>query len=109
MLDSDLVMAQKNMSLLAFVLGCCTSAIATFGFLFEQGGRIPSIRRTIGYDLTFIGAPGFVVGGTVTGGHRTTLAAMAISGTILNAVIYFFVWLLILKIVQVVSRKTNWS
>jgi hypothetical protein len=91
---------KKSISLLATVLGCCTSAIATFGFLFEQGGRIPSIRRTIGYDLTIIGAPGFVVGATVTGGHRTTLAAMAISGTILNAVFYFFVWLVILRLIQ---------
>ena len=55
----------------------------------------------------FIGAPGFVVGAMVTGGHRTTLAAMAISGTILNVVLYFFVWLVILKLFQVISRKTN--
>jgi len=31
----------------------------------------------------------FRVGAMVTGGHRTTLAAMAISGTILNVVFYF--------------------
>jgi len=43
----------------------------------------------------------------VTGGHRTTLMAMAISGTILNVVLYFFVWLVILKLFQVISRKTN--
>jgi len=54
-----------------------------------------------------IGAPGFVVGAMVTGGHRTTLAAMAISGTILNVVFYFFIWLVILELIQVVSRKTN--
>jgi hypothetical protein len=99
--------ARKSISLLAFVLGCCTSAIATFGFLFEQGGRFPSVRRTIGYDLMIIGAPGFVVGATVTGGHRTTLAAMAISGTILNAAFYFFVWLAILKIIQMLRRNAN--
>lgn len=56
-----------------------------------------------------IGAPGFVVGATVTGGHRTTLAAMAISGTILNAILYFFVWFGILKLIQVISRKSNGS
>jgi hypothetical protein len=54
-----------------------------------------------------IGAPGFVLGATVTGGHRTTLAAMAISGTVLNAALYFFVWLIILKFIQVISRKTD--
>ncbi|HEY6268857.1 MAG TPA: hypothetical protein VIX11_11210 [Candidatus Acidoferrum sp.] len=54
-----------------------------------------------------IGALGFAVGGMATGGHRTTLAAMAVSGTILNAVLYFFVWLVILKIIQVISGKTN--
>jgi hypothetical protein len=79
------VRARKSISNLAFVLGCCTSAIATFGFLFEQGGSIPSIRSTIGSDLMISGAPGFVVGAMVTGGHRTTIVAMAISGTILNA------------------------
>jgi len=54
-----------------------------------------------------IGTPGFVVGAMVTGGHRTSLAAMAISGTILNAALYFFVWLLIFKLIQVIGRKTN--
>jgi hypothetical protein len=103
------VIARKSISLLAFVLGCCTSSIATFGFLFQQGGRIPSIRRTIGNDLMIVGAPSFVVSATVTGGHRTTLAAMAISGTILNVVLYFFVWLVILKLIQVISRKANWT
>jgi hypothetical protein len=101
------VIASKGISLSAFVLACLASAIATFGFLFEQGGRFPSIRRSIGYGLMKIGAPGFVVGAMVTGGHRTTLAAMAISGTILNVVFYFFIWLVILKLIRVVSRKTN--
>jgi hypothetical protein len=101
------VKAKKSISLLAFLLGCCTSAIATFGFLFQQGSRIPSIRRTIGNDLMIVGAPGFVVGATVTGGHQTTLAATAISGSIVNAVLYFFVWLVILKLIRGISGKTN--
>ena len=92
---------------MAFVLGCCTSAIATFGLLFQQGSEIGSPDSSLGEHLMFIGAPGFVVGAMVTGGHRTTLAAMAISGTILNVVLYFFVWLVILKLFQVISRKTN--
>ncbi len=56
-----------------------------------------------------IGAPGFVVGVAVTGGHQTTLAAMVISATILNAVVYFSVWLVILKLIQVIRRKINCS
>jgi hypothetical protein len=95
--------ARKSISLLAIMLGCCTSAIATFGFLFRRWSEIGSIDSSIGEHLMLIGAPGFVVGGMVTGGHRTTLAAMAVSGTILNAAVYFFVWLGILKLVQMAN------
>jgi hypothetical protein len=97
----------KNVPIFAFLLGCCTSMIATFGLLFEQGSRIPSMRRTVGYDLTYVGAPGFVVGGIATGGHQTTLAATAITGTILNVVFYFFVWFAILKLMHVIRRNAN--
>jgi hypothetical protein len=99
--------ARKSISLLAFILGCCTSMVATFGFLFEQGSRIPSIRRSIGNDLMIIGLPGFAVGATVTGGHLTTLAATAISGTILNSVFYFIAWLLVLKLLRMLRKNVN--
>ena len=92
---------------LAFLLAGCTSVIATLGFLFEQGGRIPSMRRSIGDFLTILGAPGFVVGATVTGGHQTTLVATAIAGTILNVVLYFFVWFVILRLVQTMKNKSG--
>jgi hypothetical protein len=98
---------KENLPLLAFFLGCSTSAIATFGFLFEQGSRIPSLRRSIGDALTLIGAPGFVVSATVTGGHQTTLAATAVGGTTLNVVVYFIVWLMILKIIQALGSKAH--
>jgi len=106
-LHSGTVGARKRIPLSAIVLACCSSAIATFGFLCEQGGRFPPIRRRIGYDLMCTGLPGFVVGAAVTGGHRTTLAAMAISGAILNAVFYFFIWLVTLRVIQVFSRRAD--
>jgi hypothetical protein len=100
---------RKTTPSLAFFLACCTAAIATFGFLLQQGSRIPSMRRSIGEDLTIIGAPGFVLGATLTGGHQTTLASTAISGTIVNAIIYFLLWFVILKFIQSVDfrRKAN--
>jgi hypothetical protein len=78
---------RKSTALLAFVLACSISAIATFGFIFEQGSRIPSIRRTVGYDLTYIGEPGFVVGAILTGGQQTSLASTVIAGTVFNVVL----------------------
>ena len=82
MLNFRSVEARKSGSLLAFVLACCTSAIATFGLLFRRGSEIGSPDSSLGEHLMIIGAPGFVVGAMVTSGHRTTLMAMAISGTI---------------------------
>ena len=99
--------ARKSISLLAFVLACSTSATATFGMLFHYRSEIGSPDSSLGEHLMMIGTPGFVVGAMVTGGHRTTFTAMAISGTILNAGLYFLVWFGILKFVQVVSRKTT--
>jgi hypothetical protein len=84
---------KKNTPLFAFLLGCCTAAIATFGFLLQQRSRILSMRRSIGEDLTIIGAPGFVVAATLTGGHQTTLGSTALGGTVVNAILYFFFWL----------------
>ena len=98
---------RKSAALLAFVLACSISAIATFGFLFEQGSRIPSIRGTVGNDLTYIRAPGFVVGAILTGGHQTSLASTAIAGTVLNVVVYFFVWFGILKLIQVIGMSAS--
>lgn len=91
------------------LLGCCTAAITTFGFLFQQGSRIPSLRRSIGESLELIGAPGFVLGATVTGGHQTTLVSTAISGTIINAIVYWLLWLAVLKLIQILKfrQKTN--
>jgi hypothetical protein len=91
-------MVKSRVVLYAFLLACFISAIATFGFVFEQGSRIPSIRRSIGDGLSHIGAPGFVVAATFTGGHQTTLAATAIVGTIFNIFLYFFLWLAILMV-----------
>jgi hypothetical protein len=99
---------RKSISSLAIMLGCCTSAIATFGLLFQQRSEIGSPDSSLGEHLMLIGAPGFVVGGMVTGGHRTTLAALAVSGTILNAVLYFFVWLIILRLFQM-ANPSRWE
>jgi hypothetical protein len=91
-------MVKNRVAHYSFLLACLMSAIATFGFVFEQGSRIPSIRRTIGDGLSRIGAPGFVVAATFTGGHQTTLAATAIVGTIFNIVLYFFLWFAMLMV-----------
>jgi len=90
-----------------FLLACLTSAIATFGFLFQQGSRIPSTRRTVGEDLSLVGAPGLVVAATITGGHQTSTAATAIVGTILNAVLYFFLWFAILVLASKLGKKVR--
>jgi hypothetical protein len=99
-------MVKNRVALYAFLLACLISAIATFGFVFEQGSRIPSIRRTIGDALSYIGAPGFVVAATLTGGHQTTLAATAIVGTIFNVFLYFFLWFAILMVATKWGRIT---
>jgi hypothetical protein len=84
----------KHIVLLAFVLACVFSAFATFGFLVRS-------------DATaIVGAPGFVLGGMLTGGHRTTLAATAISGTIINFGLYFMVFLALLGLIKLFRRKT---
>jgi hypothetical protein len=90
----------------AFLLACLTSAIATFGFLFEQGSRIDSTRRTVGDGLSLVGAPGLVVAATITGGHQTSLAATAIVGTILNTVLYSFLWSVILVVASKLGKKS---
>jgi hypothetical protein len=100
-----MLMVKNRVPGYALLFACLTSAIATFGFLFEQGSRIPSTRRTVGDGLALLGAPGLVVAATITGGHQTSLAATAIVGTILNTVLYFFLWFAILLVVSKLGKK----
>jgi hypothetical protein len=97
---------RNNTAWWAFVLGCSTAGVATLGFLYARGAEISSPRMIIGDKLSVIGLPGFVLGGMLTGGHRTAVAAMAISGTIINAVTYLFLWLVILKVASMVRNKS---
>jgi hypothetical protein len=84
----------KHIVLVSFVLACVVSAAATFGFLLRWDAA------------KIVGLPGFVFGGMLTGGHQTTLVATAISGTIINASLYFFVFLGFFGLVKLFRRKT---
>ena|SRR5882724_1688570 len=98
---------KRNIPLLAFLVGCFTSIIATFGFLLEGASRTLSLSWSIGYDLSYIGALGFAVGAMFTGGHQATSTSIAVSGTILNLSVYFLSWLAILKVIQAFRRKAH--
>jgi hypothetical protein len=82
----------KHTALPAFVLACILSALATFGFLLHWD------------TLMMVGAPGFAFGGVLTGGHQTTFAVV-ISSTIINVGVYFFVFLVLLGLINLLRRR----